>query len=137
MGACKASQERAEGRRLRERRVLVCHCAQGKIGLCVEAGSRLSGHGKLFFRYEISSEIRMVPLCGQEEKPEGLNVIACISLTWESFSAGAIILFSYECKRALEIISFQSLLLFLMDSRMSWLLCMGFLHMTLGLNPAE
>lgn len=94
-------------------------------------------HGKLFFRYEISSEIRMVLLCGQEEKPGGLNVIACISLTWESFSASATNLFSYECKRALEIISFQSLLLFLTDSRMSWLLCIAFLHTNLGLNPAE
>lgn len=94
-------------------------------------------HGKLFFRYEISLEIHMVPLHGKEEKPGGLNVITCISRTWESFSASAINLFSYECERALEIISFQSLLLLLMDSRMSWLLCIAFLHTNVGLNPAE
>lgn len=99
--------------------------------------NRLSAHGKLVFRDGISSEILMVLLCGQEEKPGGLSVINCISLAWESFSASAINLFSCECKRVLEIISLQSLLLFLMDSRMSWLLCVAFLHTNLGLNPAE
>lgn len=73
----------------------------------------------------------------KRKNQEDSVAIACISLTWESFSTSAINLFSYECKRALEIISFRSLLLFLMDSRMNRLLCIAFLHTNLRLNPAE
>lgn len=75
------------------------HPKGGLKGEAAEMGSvdcRFSVHGKLVFRDEISSEILMVLLCGQEEKPGGLNIITCISLAWESFSASAINLFSCE-----------------------------------------
>lgn len=64
-------------------------------------------------------------------------MISPTSLLPENFSASAKNLLSYECRRVLEIISFQSLMIFLMDSRMSWLLCVAFLHTNFGLNPAE